>query len=72
MLPWDGVVVVTVLDDRACELPGKFRAGLSYFCDRLAAARIVVAGMNAILVNRGNRAQDAEWVEKMDLMTPCC
>ena len=63
------IVVPAVADNGASECLRKFRARLGYFSDGLGASRIMIAGMNAVLIDRRSRAQDAERVEEMDLMT---
>jgi hypothetical protein len=57
-----------VADDGAFESLCKFRAGLRYFANRFSAAGIVVAGMNAVLVDGGSRAQHAQGVEEIYLV----
>src|SRR5580698_9837424 len=62
------VEVTAISNDGARESLRKFRARLGYLADRLCAAGIVVAGVNAVLVDRGCCTQHAQWVEEMDLV----
>jgi hypothetical protein len=60
--------VPAIADDGGREGRRKFRAGFRYFANRFSTAGIVVAGMNAVLVDSGSCAQHAQGVEKMYLV----
>jgi hypothetical protein len=61
--------MAAIANDGGSESLRKFSARLRYFVDRLRAAGIVVAGMNAVLVDPGSCAQNAQRVEEMYLVS---
>jgi hypothetical protein len=58
-----------VPDNGVCENLRKLRARLGYFADRFPAAGIVIAGVDAVLVDSRSRAQHTERVEQMYLVS---
>ncbi len=65
ILPGDRVIMPAVADDGACESLCEFRAGPRYFANRFSTAGIVVASMNAVLVDGGSRAEHAQGVKEI-------
>lgn len=62
----DGVVVGAIANDGGRESLEKFGASFERFLDGLRAAGIVIAGVDAKLIDGGSSAKNAEGVEKMD------
>ena len=61
-----GVIVPAVSNNGRFECPDEFGARFQRLLDGFRAARIVVTGMHAILIDGRRRAHDAKGIEKMD------
>ncbi len=65
----DCVIVAAVANDRAGKFAREFGASFGDFVYRFSAARIVVAGVDAILVDCGSGTQNSDRVEQFDDVT---
>src|SRR5215470_4053490 len=62
----NGVVMPAVANDCRFERADELCASLQSFLDRFRAARVMIARVDAILIDRGSGAQDAERIEQAD------
>ena len=60
--------MLAVADDGRFEGLDELRAGFHRFPDGFRAARIMVAGMNAILIDGRRTAHDAEGIEEVNVV----
>ncbi len=60
--------MAAVAHDGRCKCLEEFGAGFQRFADGFRAARVVIAGMHAILIYGRGGAHDAERIEEMDGM----